>query len=81
MTINQSDLDSFHQFATHLLGQAGQDLSLERMIAMWQAEREQKETIESIRRGLADAAAGRVQDLTDVDAKIRSELGSPARSR
>lgn len=81
MTVNQSDLDSFHHFATHILAHAGRDLSLEELIGKWRAEREYAETVESVRRGVSDAESGRVHDLADVDAKIRTELGFPPRGR
>jgi hypothetical protein len=79
MIVNQSDLDSFHDFATRLLATTVGDLSLDDLLSQWQAKREQAETVESVRRGVADADAGRLHDLTDVDAKIRADLGFPAR--
>ena len=75
MTVNQIDLDNFHHFATHLLAQTGREISLEELVTKWRNEREHAETVESVRRGVADADAGRVRDLADVDTKIRSELG------
>src|SRR3954452_14394377 len=66
MIVNQSDLDSFHDFATHLLAKANVDLSLDEIVIRWCAEREQSATVESIPRGVADADAGRVHDLADI---------------
>ena len=79
MIVNQSDLDSFHNFATHLLATSAGDLSLDELLSQWRAKREQAETVESVRRGVADADTGRLRDLADVDAKIRADLGFPAR--
>jgi predicted transcriptional regulator len=79
MTVSQTELDSFHTFATHVIAQSGSKLSLEDLIQQWYAEREREETLASIRRGVADADAGRVRDIGDVDAEIRSALGFPAR--
>jgi hypothetical protein len=79
MTVNQSDLDSFHDFATNFLSHTESSFSLEELILKWRAEREVTETVESIRRGSADAQAGRLHDLAEVDEKIRSQLGFPAR--
>jgi hypothetical protein len=79
MIINQNDLDNFHNFATDLLAKTGSDLSLDDILSQWCAEREHAETIESVHRGVADAEAGRLHDLVDVDAKVRAELGFPAR--
>jgi hypothetical protein len=81
MIVNQSDIDSFHNFATHLLAMTGGDLSFDELLSQWRAEREQAETVESVRRGIADAEAGRLHDLADVDAKIRADLGFPARGQ
>jgi hypothetical protein len=79
MTVNQSDLDSFHDFATSFLAQTDSEFSLEELVNKWRAERELAEAVESVRRGIADAEAGRVHDLADIDEKIRKELGFPAR--
>jgi predicted transcriptional regulator len=79
MTINQSDLNNFHQFATDVLARAGQELELEDLMRQWLAERDRAATVDSIRRGVADAEAGRVHDLADVDAGIREKLSFPAR--
>ena len=79
MTVNQSDLDSFHDSASNLLAKAGRDLELEDLVSQWHAQREHADTIESIRRGIGDAVAGRVHDLADVDAHIRNVLSFPGR--
>jgi hypothetical protein len=78
MTITQSDLDHFHTFATGFLARSQRSMSLEELFAEWQAERDQAETVASIRRGVADAEAGRTKDLASVDADIRSALSIPA---
>ena len=81
MIVNQSDLNNFHDFATHLLAQSGRKLSLEELITQWRSERDLAETVESVRHGVADAAAGRVHDLADADVAIRRELGFSHRVR
>ncbi len=81
MTVNQTDLDSFHRFATQLLAHQREDISLEQIVEQWHAQREREETLSSIRRGIADADAGRVRELNEVDAEIRSRLGFPPRRR
>ena len=79
MTMSQSELDSFHNFATNILAHGNRDISLEDLVSQWHSQREHAETLASIRRGLDDAGAGRVHDIDDVDAQIRAELGFPAR--
>jgi len=81
MTAIQSDLDGFHNFASEELARSGRDLTLEDLLRQWRARQEQAETLASIRRGIADSEAGRVQGLTAVDDSIRVELGFPARRR
>ena len=39
------------------------------------------ETLASIRRGVADAEAGRLRDIEEVDVSIRGQLGFPCRER
>jgi hypothetical protein len=75
MSVNQDDLDSFHDFATNLLSDSGSTLSLEEMIKKWRDERELSATIASVRRGIADVEEGRLRDFAGVDERIRSELG------
>ena len=77
--VSQSDLDSFHCFATDQITKIGRQISLEQLVEEWQIQRADAETVASIRRGVEDAEAGRVQSLSDLDARIRSELGFPAR--
>ena len=77
--VNQSDLDSFHDFATSLLSHAESNFSLEELVVKWRTQRELAETVESIRRGVADAAAGRMHNLADVNQKICNVLRFPAR--
>jgi hypothetical protein len=79
MSVSQSDLDNFHHFASQELSHRGAELSLDDLLNKWRAQQEQAETMASIRRGVEDANSGRVHDLADVDAKIRTELGFPAR--
>ena len=79
MSVNQSDLESFHQFAVQVLAHHGEDLSLEDLLKRWRAQQDRTATIASVRRGVDDANAGRVRDAAEVDAAIRAELHFPAR--
>jgi hypothetical protein len=81
MIISQSDLDSFHLFASRAIAQRGQGLSFEELVEQWRAEQEREETIESVRRGVEDADAGRVRSLAEVDKAIREKLAFPDRRR
>ncbi len=81
MIVNQSDLDSFHQFASRSIAQRGESLSFEDLVKQWHAQQDYEATIASVRRGVEDADAGRVRDVTDVDTTIRAALGLPERRR
>jgi hypothetical protein len=81
MHATQHDLDSFHSFASWSLSKGGRDLSLEDLLQQWRDQQEEVETIASVRRGAADAEAGRVRSLAEVDASIRAELGIFASGR
>lgn len=79
MSLSQGDIDSFHVFASQELPHLGPNQGLEDIMKKWQAEREQAEALASIRRGVADAEAGRFQNIATVDQGIREKLGFPAR--
>ena len=81
MTISQNDIDSFHNFASEQLSNGGHDKSMEDLLKRWYAHREEVETLASIQRGVDDAETGRVHSLDEVDTKIRSKLGFPARTK
>jgi hypothetical protein len=81
MSISQSELDSFHQFALEALGRSGHEVSLEDLVRQWHAQQEHEATLASVSRGVQDADAGRTRDVVDVDTAIRTELGFPARGR
>lgn len=80
MSVSQHELDRFHEFASRELA-GRRDLNLEDLVSQWRADQERSETVASVRRGVQDADAGRLSDLADVDAKVRSELGFPPRGR
>jgi predicted transcriptional regulator len=81
MPISQYDIDSFHSFATGELTNDNRNQSMEDLVERWRSQREEKETLASIQRGIEDADAGRVNSLDEVDANIRQKLGFPARSK
>jgi predicted transcriptional regulator len=76
MSISQGELDSFHQFARDALSAANTDLNWEQLLERWRERREELETLASVRRGVEDADAGRLQGLSEVDAAIRATNGS-----
>ena len=79
MIVSQIDLDSFHHFASRAIAQRGQGVSFDGLVEQWRAEQEREETIESVRRGVEDADAGRVRSVADFDKAIREKLVFPDR--
>ena len=51
--------------------------SLEECLRLWREEQELAETIEDIKRGVADIEAGRYMTLEEADRQIRASLGWP----
>jgi hypothetical protein len=80
MTVSQSDLDSFHHFASLELTSHDTAQTWEDLLDRWRSQKEHAETIKSISRGAQDADAGRLRDLATVDEGIRSKLGFPPRA-
>lgn len=79
MSLTQSDLDSFHHFASQVIVLRGPEVSMEDLVDEWQSRHDRTESINSIRRGAADAEAGRMRDLAEVDLEVREKLGFPPR--
>lgn len=76
MPVTELELQNFTEYVTEQI--AGDNApSLEQCLNRWRAEREREETIAAIRRGAADADAGRVHSLEEVDREIRAKYGLP----
>lgn len=75
MSVTQTDLDDFRRFASERLATRGAN-SLADLLREWEAARERVETLDSIRRGLANADAGRIRPTQDVLDELRSGLSA-----
>jgi predicted transcriptional regulator len=76
-TALQQEIEQFRDFATRVA--ATEDVeSLQEILDLWQMEHptdaEQRASLESLRRGLTDAAAGRIRPADDVIADLRREM-------
>lgn len=72
-TVESDSLKKFHQFVTQQLESAATvQMSPEEALALW---REQDETLNAIREGLADVDCGRTQSLEDFDRVFRARHG------
>ncbi len=69
-TERANDLRAFRDFLDVKLSNGGSDLTPEECLELWevenQTEEEREETLEAIRRGLADFDAGRTRPAGDV---------------
>ena len=80
MTVTQTELDGFSQFAVEKIGNGGADLTLEDLVELWRAENptdeELQESLASLERGLADAEAGRIHPADEALTELRKRLPS-----
>ena len=75
MKFTQQDIDSFHRFAVEKLSNGATEFTLEECLCMWRTEREEAETVDSVRRGEQDIEAGRHHTLDEVGEEIRKRFG------
>lgn len=69
-----TELQNFRQYLDQRLTDGSQELSPEEALRDW---REHQQTIQSIRRGLADVEAGRTRPAVDVIEELRARLTRP----
>jgi len=74
-TERRDDLKSFHEFVGEQLANGGSSLTPTEALDLWElqnpSEDEEQETVEAIRRGLADVEAGRVMPAREALAELR----------
>lgn len=75
MSTVREDLASFQHFVDDQLAHGNSDASLDELFDQWQDSQSREEINAAIRRGLADADAGRCQDAFEAMAEIRRDLG------
>lgn len=81
MTVTAKELDHFHRFGLEQIDNGGTNLTLEDLVDLWRAQNptdaELEASLASLRRGLADAEAGRIHPATEVLDELRR--GIPAK--
>lgn len=77
MSSIRQDLDSFNQFAAERLAAGYRAESLDDLYTEWHDRRTRDEINQAIRRGLADADAGRYEPADQAVESIREEFGLP----
>ncbi len=75
MAVTQADLEAFQRFAADRLAHQSAE-SLGDLLREWEASRDRHETIESIKRGLADVDAARTRSADEIINELRSGLAS-----
>jgi len=77
----RDDLKSFHEFVGEQLANGGALLTPAEALELWEfqnpSEDEEQETVEAIRRGLADVEAGRVVPAREALAELRRKHNLP----
>ncbi|MDA0591367.1 MAG: hypothetical protein O2820_24975 [Planctomycetota bacterium] len=80
MAVIQQQIESFHRFAKSRAKDGDSDLTMDELYDLWRAENlppeELAESLASLERGLADAAAGRIQPARDVIDELRNSPGT-----
>ena len=70
MTATTEEIDSFHRFATERMRNGGGDLTMDQLYDHWRAEnptdQELEESLQALKRGLADMKAGRIHPAEEV---------------
>jgi hypothetical protein len=78
MAVSLEQIESFHQFAHDRAKNGGADLTMDEIYDLWRLENlppeELQESLESLRRGIADAEAGRVRPADDVIEELRHRI-------
>jgi hypothetical protein len=75
MPISKSELDDFIRFATGILDSDDEPASLEELLSKWREQCEYAATVDDIRQGLDDYAAGQGQPVKDAFRDVRQRLG------
>ena len=73
--VTQTQIDSFHRFASERLANGGSELSWDELLIQWQSTCEREAVNAVIREGLADVEAGRCQPAAEAMEEIRKEFG------
>jgi len=68
-------VESFYQFASKRLVTTDVEPSFDELLIEWQDLQEREEINEAIRRGIADANAGRHKPAEQVMAELREDFG------
>ena len=71
MPISKSELDDFIRFATRKLDSDDEPASLEELLSQWREQCEYAATVDDIRQGLDDYAAGKGQSVGDAFRDVR----------
>ena len=71
--MKKADIDAFGRFAKEQL-HISADLSLQQLLAKWEAQREAQEVADDIQQGLKDMEAGKVRPIAEAFQAVRENL-------
>jgi hypothetical protein len=75
MGVTQADIESFQRFAVERLAACGAE-SMTELLRAWETAEQRRETIESVKRGIADLEAGRTRPANEVLDELRGRINS-----
>ena len=78
MTVTQTELDQFHEFASQKIATEGVSVSFEDLVVEWESIRDKDAIDSAIRQGLADIKAGRYRSAEEVTDELRQKHGIPS---
>jgi len=74
MSASEADIDAFGRFAKQQL-HVSTGLSLQQLLAKWEADREANAVADDIEQGLKDIDAGKGRPVADAFQSVRGKLG------
>ena len=79
MAISAEQLEDFHRFASEKVKDGDTELTIEELLRLWRMESDRLDSVNAIKKGIAEVEAGRVHTLEDVDAEIRRRFDETVR--
>ena len=75
MTVTQTELDAFHQFASARIRNQSVEIGFDELVMEWLSVRDRDEINSAIEEGLADIKEGRVRPADNAMEELRQKHG------
>ena len=74
LAISAEQLEDFQRFASEKVKDGDTELTIEELLRLWRMEYDRLDSVNAIKKGIAEVEAGRVHALEDVNAKSAGGL-------